>query len=121
MSEPKIYKWPLQVQHQPAVTTNVRVRTVSLGDGYEQVAEDGINTRRSSYSLQHIGPVAEIAEISNFLLDGVTTAFYFTPPHGTKGLYRVGADSIARTPISGKVARIDATLTQVFGVGMRMA
>lgn len=121
MATPKTYSWPLQNQHQGAVQTEVRVRSVTLGDGYEQVAEDGINTRRQTYSLQHISAVAEVTAIRTFLLDGVVTAFYFTPPHGVQGLYRVVPDSITRTMISPTVSRIDATLRECFGVGMRMA
>lgn len=121
MATPKTYTWPLQAQHQGAVQTSVRTRSVTLGDGYEQVAEDGINTQRTTYTLQHVGNKTEVVPIREFLLAGVVAAFYFTPPYGVTGLYRVVADSVSITPISSRVCAVNATLRQCFGVGMRMA
>lgn len=121
MANPQTYRWPLQIQHQGQVQTSVRVRSVTMGDGYEQVAEDGINTRRTTYTLQHIGSRAEVDAVREFLLAGVTKAFYFTPPQGTQGLYRVVADSLSTMPVSKRVSVLNATLRQCFGVGMRMA
>lgn len=121
MAPPLTYNWPLQIQHQPTPQTTVRVRSTALGDGYEQVAEDGINTQRITYPLQHIGMTDEVKQIRDFLLAGVVTAFYFKPPHGELGLYRVVPDSVSTMPLSKRVGTVNASLRQCFGVGMRMA
>lgn len=121
MANPAKYTWPLQIQHQGQAQTSVRVRSIALGDGYEQVAPDGINTQRTTYTLQHIGNVSEVNAIRDFLLAGVTKAFYFTPPHGVEGLYRVVPDSLSTMPVAKRVSVLNATLRQCFGVGMRMA
>lgn len=46
-----------------------RTRSVSFGDGYEQTAEDGINTLSKSMAVEFIKDDATIADIKAFLDD----------------------------------------------------
>lgn len=112
-----IFIWPLQVDGGGDVDNNHRVRQVALGDGYEQLATDGINTRRISCSLVWKGDPKTAKDIENFLHAHVVRAFVFTPPGGVQGLYRVKPGStITSSFISTRVRGIKADLIQAFGI-----
>ncbi|MBC3811328.1 phage tail protein [Undibacterium aquatile] len=71
--------------------TDIKYRTLSaqFGDGYSQVAPDGINNTDISVQLSWIGKTAEVLPIVNFLNEkGGVQAFYYTPPLGVRGTYR---------------------------------
>lgn len=63
-------------------------RSTQFGDGYRQVAGDGLNNESQSWPVSHISlkPVAE--EVAAFLRRHKNgKAFLWTPPLGELGLY----------------------------------
>ncbi len=68
--------------------TRVRTLSKSLGDGYVQVAADGINNQPRSYrAVFDTRAVAEIDQIVEFLAArGGVEAFLFDPPDAPAGL-----------------------------------
>lgn len=112
-----IFIWPLQVDGSGEVSATHKVRSVALGDGYEQLASDGINTKRLAYPLVWKGDPVTAKQISDFLDAHTIRAFVFTPPGGVKGLYRVKPGSeIVNTFISTRVRGVKADLIQAFGI-----
>ncbi|UQT02594.1 tail tip protein M [Serratia phage vB_SmaM-ChibiTotoro] len=112
------YKWPLQIQHGAPVTPKTRVRQAQFGDGYTQVAEDGINGVQLSYQLEFTGNNRsqwKPREIRDFLLAHVTQAFIFTPPGSAQGLYIVAPDSVEYIPLAKDVYTVRAILNQAAG------
>lgn len=69
-----------------------RLRTITFGDGYEEVARDGINHNPRSFNLQFTKLTnVEAAAISDFLeARGGSESFLWTPwpPYDTIGLFR---------------------------------
>lgn len=70
-------------------TTTPRVLKAQFGDGYSQVAADGINNVGESWPISVAGGTADVKPVKDFLdaTQGVS-AFYWTPPLGNQGLYR---------------------------------
>lgn len=113
------YTWPIQIQHGAPVTPKVRVRAVPFGDGYVQKAEDGINGTQLTYQLEFTGSNKHFhkpKDIYDFLLAHVTTAFIFTPPGLSAGLYTAEPESVGYLPLSRDVFTVTATLTQAAGI-----
>lgn len=108
------FAWPVQIQGQGTISYNQRTRKAQFGDGYSQVAGDGINSETLQVPMTWSGPIDTAKAIRDFLRSHVTKSFIFTPPFESKGLYRADGDSIKFQPISSKVATITATLTQAF-------
>lgn len=66
-----------------------RVRTVQFGDGYAQVAGDGLNADRQSWPLTFTGAADEIRPIRDFLRrHGGHRSFLWAPPLEGLQLYR---------------------------------
>jgi phage-related protein len=78
----------------PVGTSTYRTLTAQFGDGYSQVAGDGINNVYDTWSLSFAGASADVAPVKSFLdaLQGYLP-FYWTPPLGVQGLYRCGSAS----------------------------
>ncbi len=90
-----------------------RVRTAQFGDGYAQVAGDGINTETQSWDLSFTGVFAYISPIVGFLRDhGGATSFIWTPPLGGPGLWRCA--EFKPTVLGGQNYTVTATFTQSF-------
>jgi phage-related protein len=93
----------------------VTLRTLSaqFGDGYSQAAGDGLNNKVQSWPLQFAGRQAEILAIQDFLdRHKGYKSFYWTPPLGVQGLYRVPEYS----PVADKggIYTLSATFVQSF-------
>lgn len=112
-----VFGWPLQVDGSGDVGYSTRVRSVTMGDGIEQVASDGINPTRATYNLKWKGNPEDTRAMKDFLNAHYVRAFVFTPPGGVKGLYRVKAETeVTDTFISTRVRGISATLVQAYGI-----
>lgn len=109
------YRWGCQLGAGP-VTKKKTVRTAQYGDGYEQTAEQGINSTMIEAPLIHTGFNAEINDIEAFLLAHTVKAFEITPPGDVLGLYRVVADSISRDQVSQNIATLTWTIRRAYGV-----
>lgn len=99
-----------------AMTRKKTVRAVQFSDGYEQVAEQGINSTVIEAPLIHTGLNAEIDEVQAFLEAHMVKAFTITPPGDVLGLYRVVADSLTRDQLSDNVATLSFTIRRAYGV-----
>ncbi|MGO2345358.1 MAG: phage tail protein [Providencia sp.] len=108
------FKWRTQIQDSPSGEFKHRVKQVEFGDGYKQVAGDGINTETQSWSFTYTGQKTEVMPIFNFIRQHTVKSFIWVPPFGEKGLYRVKADSITLKPIGGQTLTISATFEQAF-------
>lgn len=93
--------------------TKLRNRKAQFGDGYIQVAGDGLNTKSQEWSLEFVGNSTYIGAIKDFIeRHGGTKAFIWTPPLESKGLYR--CESYKPTAIGGGNYSLSATFTQAF-------
>lgn len=109
------YTWDAQIGAGPIKYSDT-VRAAQYGDGYEQVAEQGINSTMIEVPLLHIAQTTEANEVKAFLLRHTVKAFIFTPPGDVKGLYRVDATSITDESLSQHVRRLSWTVKRAYGV-----
>ncbi|WP_247538435.1 phage tail protein [Ralstonia pseudosolanacearum] len=94
---------------------SVKFRTLSaqFGDGYQQVAPAGINNRTSSWPLRFVDGKARILEIQAFIdRHAGAKSFYWTPPLGVRGLFRIGEYTPAVEV--GAVYLLSATFIEAF-------
>lgn len=74
-----------------------RVLAVQFGDGYEQMAGDGINTRRESWDLSFTRGGAVIDQVKAFVDEhGGYMPFEWVNSDGVRKLYRASGYSEAR-------------------------
>lgn len=109
------FKWGCQLG-AGAITYKDTVREAQFGDGYSQVAANGINSTAIEVPLLYSGQNAEIDQVLAFLRAHTVKAFAITPPGEKLGLYRVVADSITRDQLSQKVATLTWTIKRAYGV-----
>ena len=90
-----------------------RVLSAQFGDGYQQVAADGINNKIESWPVSFTGTEDEIRPIRDFLDHHAGyQSFYWTPPLGEKGLYR--SFDITITPLGGDIYTLSTVFEQAF-------
>lgn len=109
------YSWRSQLG-AGAIEYSQTVRAAQFGDGYEQVADNGINSTAIQVPMKHTGTETEVNSIRDFLLAHTVKAFIITPPGEAKGLYRVVADSVRKNQISSKFAELTFTIKRAYGV-----
>ncbi|MGY6029834.1 phage tail protein [Phytobacter sp. AG2a] len=109
------YKWRSQLG-AGAIEYSQTIRSAQFGDGYEQVADNGINSTAIKIPMKHTGIETEVNAVRDFLLAHTVKAFIITPPGEAKGLYRVVADSVQKNQISSKFAELTFTLKRAYGV-----
>lgn len=85
-----------------------------FGDGYSQVAENGINSVAETWDLNVNGDLSKMAEVRAFLKGHVAPSFWWVNPWGEKKLYRVKSDSINPKFINGDWVEISFTFEQAF-------
>lgn len=103
-----------RIQGQPEGNYAQRVRTAQFGDGYKQVAGNGLSIETQTWPLSFTGQKAQMIPLLNFVRSHTTKSFAWVPPHGVKGLYRVVADSIRSIPVGGTVITVVVTFEQTF-------
>lgn len=108
------FKWRTQIQDSPSGEFKHRIKEIEFGDGYKQVAGDGINPEMQTWPFAYMGLKDEVMPIFKFIRQHTAKSFIWTPPFGEKGLYRIKADSITMIPISGGVMKLTATFEQAF-------
>jgi len=109
------YGWRSQLGAGP-IEYDQTVRAAQFGDGYEQVAENGINSTAIQVPMKHVGAEAEVNAIRDFLLAHTVKAFIITPPGEEKGLYRTVANSVRKNQISSKFSELTFTIKRAYGV-----
>lgn len=92
------------------------LRSVQFGDGYEQVADNGINSTIDEISLKCSGTNAQMLLVEAFMHAHKVKAFAFKPPAHPLGLYRVVKDSVTFDPESTIYATVTFTLRRAYGV-----
>jgi phage-related protein len=78
------YNWRSQLG-AGAIEYSQTVRSAQFGDGYEQVAENGINSTAIQVPMKHTGAEAEVNAVRDFLLAHTVKAFIITPPGKRRG------------------------------------
>ncbi|VFR79537.1 Phage minor tail protein [plant metagenome] len=97
----------------PQGTITFRRLAAQFGDGYRQVAGDGLNGRVQSWPLQFVGDEAEMSSLTGFLnRHAGLRSFFWTPPLGEQGYYEVAGYSAS--PLGGSLYLVNATFQQVF-------
>ncbi len=109
------YNWPAQLGAGPIEYAQT-VRAAQFGDGYEQVADNGINSTAIQVPMIYTGREAEVNAVRAFLLAHTMKAFIITPPGEIKGLYRVVTDSVRKNQINSKFAELTFTIKRAYGV-----
>jgi phage-related protein len=104
------FSWPpdvgLSVSHQP------RLRKAQFGDGYEQRSADGLNPDMPTWSPTFsCKDTSTAADIEAFLVANIATAFFWTPPNGSQGLYV--CEKWTRSYTAWNVLSISAEFRQV--------
>lgn len=107
------FTWCVRTGASEQITKSVF--QAKFGDGYEQIAENGINSDRETWPLNCSGYLEDMRPIRAFLKSHVTRSFWWTNPWGEKKLYRVKSDSINPTFPNGGFCDIAFTFEQVFG------
>lgn len=95
-------------------TESVSTVQAQFGDGYKQIAGNGINTASEIWNLDWTGTREDAAELRDFLRSHVISSFWWINPWGEKNLYRVKFDSIAVSFPTGKKATLSFTFEQAF-------
>lgn len=106
--------WRTQIQASMEGEYSYSTRAASFGDGYEQIAGEGINPEKQSWPITLTGKKAEMLTVLKFCRSHITKSFIWTSPIGEAGLYRVEADSVKAQPLSSKVMTITATFKQTY-------
>ncbi|MDH0745728.1 phage tail protein [Pseudomonas sp. GD03842] len=108
---PETFSWCPVVE--PTGDGIMKTKKAQFGDGYKQVAADGINNRSETWPLTFRGSEAYIKPIKQFLLDrGGSQSFYWTPPLGEQSLWT--CETYGITPLGGGMYTLTATFDQFF-------
>lgn len=108
------FTWRTQIQAGMEGEFSHSTRAASFGDGYEQIAGEGIHPEKQSWPITLTGKTFEMLAALNFCRLHITKSFIWTSPIGEVGLYRVEADSVKAQPLSSKVMTITATFKQAY-------
>ena len=109
MKNLEVFQWC--PRRSPQAEVKFKVLRAQFGDGYEQVAKDGLNPRTESWPLSFFGSEVEIRPIKDFLdRHGAWRAFMWTPPLGEQHSYR--ASDYQLVPMGGGWYTISVTFTQ---------
>jgi len=93
--------------------STLRTRKSQFGDGYVQVAADGLNTETTTWSLTFGGLADEVQPPLNFLrAHGGARSFLWTTPEGLLGLYRCETFKQQRKP--GGIVVLTATFERAY-------
>lgn len=97
----------------PSGQVSYRVLVAQYGDGYSQEVGDGINTKVQSWPLQFAGSEAEMQQIIDFFdRHAGAKGFFWKPPLGVVGLYKVASHSPSH--LGGDTYTVSATFQQKF-------
>ena len=97
----------------PAGVIRLRTLAAQFGDGYKQLAGDGVHNEVQSWPLQFVGRPGRILPIRDFLRERAGyRSFHWRPPHGELGLFHCVEFSLR--PSSKRVIQLAATFEQIF-------
>lgn len=93
-------------------TNQSNVRTVSFGNGFQQIGTGGYRTNKRTYSVSYVG--REWNAVMQFAFDHIITPFAWTTPQGELKLFVVQQDSINVTPTTKEVQTVNMQFVEVF-------
>ncbi|MDR9930099.1 phage tail protein [Enterobacter hormaechei subsp. xiangfangensis] len=108
------FTWRTQIQAGMEGAFSLKTRSATFGDGYEQIAGEGINPEKQSWPVTLTGKKADMLQALKFFRSHVTKSFIWTSPVGETGLYRIEAESIKSQPLSRNVLTISSTFKQAY-------
>lgn len=106
------FTWCVQVNASEEI--KVSSLQAQFGDGYKQVAENGINSAAQTWTLSCNGKLDDMKPVRAFLKSHVTASFWWVNPWGEQNLYRVTSDSIKPTFVNGNFVGIAFVFEQAF-------
>lgn len=107
----EVFTWIPKIE--PVGNVEFRLKSAKFGDGYQQVAQDGINNRAQFWPLTFVGDEARIKAIVQFLdRHAGATSFYWTAPLGEPALYR--CKGYQPSPLGAGLYSLAATFEQAF-------
>ena len=110
---PVVFNPPIPPQENPQSETRFNVYDIRFGDGYVASFAEGMNDKIEEWPLAWKGTSSEILPIRDFFDSHKGyISFYWTPPYGVQGLYRVKSYSF--NPEAAGNMTLTATLIQVF-------
>lgn len=95
-----------------AFTNSSNVRTVSFGNGFQQIGTGGYRTNKRTYSVSYVG--REWNAVMQFAFNHIITPFAWTTPQGELKLFVVQQDSISVTPTTKQVQTVNMQFIEVF-------
>jgi len=104
------FTWPIATQ--PTGTETAALKKAQFGDGYKQVAQDGINNVSGSWPITVSGPSATVIAALNFLRAQAGASFLWTPPKSAQGRFSCAQWSLQ--PMGGDAYILTATFEQAF-------
>ncbi len=108
-----VFDPPIPPQIGASGTVEFNVKELRFGEGYVGSFGEGINNKRNVWPLTFHGTEEEIMPIKEFFDDHKGyISFYWTPPLGVQGLYRV--KSYMPTADGAGNYRLTATLEEYF-------
>lgn len=106
------FTWCPKIEPQGTITH--RTKSAKFGDGYQQVAQDGINNKSQSWPLTFVGGAALITSIRDFLdRQAGAIPFNWSAPLSESALYRCPA-GYTLVPNGGGIYTLTATFEQAF-------
>lgn len=106
------FNWCLNVQAGLSFTNSSNVRTVSFGNGFQQIGTGGYRTNKRSYSTSYVG--REWNAVMQFAFNHIITPFAWTTPQGELKLFVIQQDSISVTPSTKEVQTVNMQFNEVF-------
>lgn len=99
---------------EPTGSVSYRTLRVQFGDGYTQMASDGLNSARQVWPLEFVGDETKIRAIKEFFdRHGGHKSFLWTAPMSDEASYVI-QNGYQLTPLGGDYYRLTATFEQVF-------
>ena len=112
MMAKKMFTWPVDLEGA-AATHAFDVRSVQLGDGYEQRQKKFLRPKRQTWDVQKTGKKALIDEISAFFdACGGVESFWWQPPGKPRVLVKVA--EYRETPKGGDVYQLSWKFEEVY-------
>lgn len=111
----EVFTPPIPPTTRPTGAVKFRILKASFGDGYEQRAGDGLNTRAQSWSLTFNGTEAEVQPIQDFLdARAGVESFYWTPPGPGASQKLFACDGYSVVPHVGAQVVLSCVFNEVF-------
>ena len=90
-----------------------RISKVEFGEGYKQIAKDGLNTKKQTWPLSFDRDQEEIDEIEEFLDNNEAMWFWWTPPRAPLPR-KFTCEEYSVQPYSGGSAKLSCVFEEFF-------